>query len=511
MKNKNEKGVHKVNRTQKLKLNSIVSLLTRIVTIISGLFLPWLILSNYGAETHGMTNSIGQFLGVITFLDMGVGVVVKSALYRPLAQEDDKKVNEVISAAKDYFRRIAYLLIAYIFILIVFYPLIIDSTTGYLSTIILIIAMSISYFGQYFFGIVNEILLSANQQDYIQLSSEIVVIILNLLVSIFLIHQGATIEVVKLGSGLIYLLRPLFLSYYVNKNFNIDYDIEVEEDPLPQKWNGVGQHVAYSINNSADVIILTIFSTLENISVYSVYNLVVSAIKMLISSLTTGIQSFFGDLYASDEINLLNNYFDRIEWIVHTGVVYLYGMTAVLISSFVMLYTAGVENISYEAPLFSMLLVIASAIYSIRTPYNSMVLSAGHFRETQASSFIEAGLNIVISVILVNQLGLVGIAIGTLVSMAYRTFYLVLYLSSNIIFRPVKKFLKHIFVDFISFSLIMMVGILISNIYTITTIIDWVIVAIILGVISLILLSVINLLFYKETLISAVRSVLKRN
>lgn len=502
---------YKVNRTQKLKLNSSVSLLARIVTIISGLILPRLILSNYGAETHGLTSSIGQFLSIITFLDMGVGVVVRSALYRPLAKKDDKKVSAALSAAKTYFRKIAYILIIYILILIIFYPLVIDSNKDYLSTALLIIAMSISYFGQYYFGIVNELLLSANQQDYVQLSSEIVVIILNLIVSIFLINRGATIEAVKLGSGLVYLLRPLFLSYYVNKNFNIDYNIEVEEDPLPQKWNGVGQHIAYSINNSADVIILTIFSTLENISVYSVYNMVVSAIKMLVASLTTGIQSFFGNLYASDEIDLLNNYFDRIEWIVHTGVVYLYGMTAVLISSFVKLYTGGVENISYEAPLFSMLLVIASAIYSIRTPYNSMVLSAGHFRETQASSFIEVGLNIIISVVLVNQLGLVGIAIGTFVSMAYRTLYLVLYLSRNIIFRPVKKFIKHIVADFISFSSILIVGILISKVYTIITIIDWVIVAVILGVISLIILSVINLLFYKETMISAVRSVFKRN
>src|SRR5699024_10913180 len=247
----------------------------------------------------------------------------------------------------------------------------------------------------------------------VQLSSEIVVIILNLIVSIFLINRGATIEAVKLGSGLVYLLRPLYLSYYVNKNFNIDYKLEVEEDPLPQKWNGVGQHVAYSINNSADVIILTIFSTLENISVYSLYNMVVSAIKLLVSSLTTGIQSFFGNVYASDEINLLNNYFYRIECIVHTGVIYLYGMTPLLISRFVMLHTTSVENISYQGLVCSMLSVKSSTIYSIRTPYNSMVLSAGHFRQTQTSSFIEAGLNIVISVSLVNQLGLVGIAIGT--------------------------------------------------------------------------------------------------
>lgn len=499
-----------MNRTQKLKLNSSISLLTRIVVIISGLILPRLILSNYGAEVHGLTNSIRQFLSVITFLDLGVGVVVRSALYRPLAKKDERDVSAILSAAKSYFRKIAYILIVYILILIAFYPLVVDSTKGFFSIALLIMAMSISQFGQYYFGIVNELLLSANQQDYVQLSSDIVVIILNLIVSVFLINQGVTIELVTLGSGLVYLIRPFFLSYYVNKNFNIDYDIEVDDNPLPQKWSGVGQHIAYFINNSADIIILTLFSSLENISIYSIYNMVISAIKMLISSLTTGIQSFFGNLYASDDLKSLNNYFDRIEWIIHTGSVYLYGMTAVLINSFVIFYTSGVENILYEAPLFSLLLVLASIVYSIRTPYNSMVLSAGHFRETQASSFIEAGLNILISAILVHQLGLVGIAIGTLVAMAYRTLYLVLYLSKNIIFRPLKKFTKHILVDLISFGSILIAGILISQIYTIHTIIDWIIVAVLLGVVSLLLLSIINLIFYREIMISATRNIFRR-
>ncbi|SPT62280.1 Uncharacterised protein [Aerococcus viridans] len=500
-----------MNLTQKLKLNTTVSLLGRIVTIISGLILPRLILSNFGAETHGLVNSIGQFLGVITFLDLGVGAVVKSALYRPLAKQDSRKISSVLIAAKNYFQKIAYILIVYVIALILFYPLLIDSTYSYLSTGFLIIAMSISQFGRYYFGIVNELLLSANQQDYIQLGSEIVVVILNLVVSVLLIYLGASIQIVKLGSGFVYLIRPFFLSFYVRDNFDIDYNIEVIEDPLPQKWNGLGQHIAYSIQNNSDVVILTVFSTLENISIYSVYNMVVSAVKMLVSSLTTGIQSFFGNLYANDEIELLNSYFSKIEWIVHTGGVYLYGITAVMINSFVMIYTTGVEGISYEAPLFSLLIVLASAAYSLRTPYHSMILSAGHFRQTQMSSFIEAGVNLVISVVLVNQYGLVGVAIGTLVSMTYRTLYLVFYLSKNIVFRSVKKFIKHLFVDFISFGSIMIVGNLMSNVYTVETLIEWVIVAVILGVFSLIIISIINLIFYKEVMLSAVKSIFKRN
>lgn len=509
-KNNLRKGVVQVNRTKKFKMNITISLLTRIVTIVSGLILPRLIISNYGAETHGLVNSIAYFLSVITFLDLGVGSVVKSALYKPLAKKDNKEISKILVAARKYFQKIAYILIVYVLLLIFFYPLLIDSNKSYLSTVFLIIALSISQFGRYYFGIINELLLSANQQDYIQLGSEIIVVILNLLISVLLIYQKADIEIVKLGSGLVYLIRPLYLSYYVNNNFNIDYKTELKKDPLPQKWHGMGQHIAYSIQGSTDVVVLTLFSTLENISIYTVYNLVISAVKAIVASLTTGIHSLFGDLYTNNEVSLLNFYFDRIEWVVHTGVIYLYGVTAVLINPFIMLYTAGAENVSYHAPLFSFLIVLAGASYSLRSPYQTMIFSAGHFKQTQRSSYIEAGLNIFVSVILVRRLGLVGIAVGTLVSMAYRTLYLIIYLSKNIIFRSVTIFIKHIFIDIITLGGIMGIGVVI-NLYNIKNLIDWVIVAIILSLSSLILILIINWIFYKDIMLSSVKGLFKKN
>lgn len=66
-------------------------------------------------------------------------------------------------------------------------------------------------------------------------------------------------------------------------------------------------------------------------------------------------------------------------------------------------------------------MVAAYGCYSIRLPYNTMVLAAGHYKETQLSAIIEAVLNIGISVIFVFRFGLYGVAIGTLVAMVYRT------------------------------------------------------------------------------------------
>lgn len=489
-----------MNRTQKLKMNTTASLLNRFAIIISGLILPRFILLYFGSEANGMVASINQFLSVIVFLDLGVGSVVKSVLYKPLAKNDNKQISLVFNGAKKYFRRIAYVLLLYVVGLILFYPLIIDSSFGYVSTIFLIIALAISSFGQYYFGIVNELLLSADQRGYIQFGSEIVVVILNLVVSVLLIINGAPIQTVKLVSGLIYLIRPIYLSYYVNENYNLDYDIEVTEDPLPQKWSGMGQHIAYTIQKNTDVIVLTLLSTLENISIYSIYNMVVTAVRLLFTSLTSGITPFFGDLLANDDRDLLEDYFSKIEWLLHTTVVFLYGMTAVLINKFALLYTAGIDDVNYDVPFFSIVLVLAYTIYSIRSPYRMLIFAAGHFRETQISSFIEAGINIVVSLILVNRLGLVGVAIGTLVSMSYQTLYLVLYLSKNIIFRSVKLFVRHIIVDAIIFGAMMLVGITILEFIVIISIIDWLIVAIILGILFILISVAINFIFYKENL-----------
>lgn len=499
-----------MNRTQKLKMNTVASLLSRIAIVVSGLILPRLILLYYGSETNGLVSSINQFLSVITFLDLGVGSVVQSALYRPIAQKKSKKISSVLIAATNYFKKIAYVLVVYVIGLMIFYPLIVNPSYDFLSTVFLIFGLSLSLFGQYYFGIVNELLLNSDQRGYVQLGTEIVVVILNLLASVFLITQGASIQIVKLVTGLIYLIRPVFLAYYVKKNYDIDYDIDVKEDPLPQKWSGMGQHIAYTIQNSTDIVLLTLFSTLENVSVYSVYNMVVQAIKLMISSLTTGINSFFGDLLANDEIESLNKYFTGIEWLVHTGVVFLYGMTAILINSFVMIYTSGVNDADYHVPLFSFLLVLSLAIYSVRTPYQTLIFSAGHFKQTQMSSFIEAGTNIVLSIIMISQFGLVGVTVGTLISMTYRTVYLVFYLSKNIIHRPLKIFIKHGLVDIFTFGIMMIIGYFAMSIYPVNTLIEWVIIAVILGVLFLGLIFVINSIFYKDIMSYAVKRVLKR-
>lgn len=51
-------------------------------------------------------NSISQFLGVIGFLEMGVGSVSIS-LYKPLAVKDDESISKIIVSGQKFFSRLA--------------------------------------------------------------------------------------------------------------------------------------------------------------------------------------------------------------------------------------------------------------------------------------------------------------------------------------------------------------------------------------------------------------------
>ena len=497
-----------MNRVQKLKLNGTASIVNRVVVLISGLILPRLILVYYGSDVNGLVSTISQYLSIITFLDLGVGAVVQSALFKPLAKHDENQISRIIKSASNYFNRIAYALIIYVILLVIFLPNIIQGNVEYFATASLIVAMSINIFAQYYFGIVNELLLNADQKAYVQLVSEILTVIVNIVVSVLLITNGFSIVTVKLATGLIYMTRPLYLKYYVNKNYNLNYSIKYTEDPIKQKWYGMAQHIASIVLNSTDTVILSIFTSLETVSVYAVYNMVTTGIKLLITSLIIGIKSFFGNLLANDEIEQLNSYFTRIEWLIHTSVIFLFGMTAVLITPFVMVYTTGIEDANYYAPAFGIILALAQAMYSIRLPYNSLILAAGHFKETQNSAIVEVLINIIVSLALVNHLGLVGVAVGTLTAMLYRTIYFAMYLSRNIIMRPLNLFLKHLLVDTFLFVLYFITSLFIKVQYE--SVLQWLVSAVIIGVLFILISFIVNYIFYRDLTIESLKRFIRK-
>lgn len=488
------------SRGEKLALNTVSSLALQVVSVICGFILPRLILETFGSDVNGLVNSITQFLGVITLLDLGVGAVVQSALYKPLADNDTNMISKIYVSANKFFRRLAEILLVYVVLLMIFYPMLVNKSFGHMYTALLIVAICISSFAQYYFGIVNSLLLNADQRGYIQYVAQIITLILNTFACYIIIKLGASIQIVKLTTSLIFLLRPLFLVFYVKKHYSIDKKITYTEEPIKQKWNGMAQHFASYVLNGTDNIVLTMFSTLGNVSIYSVYNVVIIGVKNALLSVTNGFQSLIGEMLAKKETMKLNAFFGFVEWFLHTGTTLVFGCTGVLIVDFVRVYTYGINDADYIQPLFAVLITIANAGHCLRLPYNILILAAGHYKQTQSNYIIAMILNIVVSIATVKMWGLVGVAIGTLIAMAYQTVWMAKYDSKNIICWPFKNFLKQCGVDAITVIIASLATFKIPMLSV--SYVSWFLLAIEAFGIWLIISIVINTIFYRERVLS---------
>ena len=79
-------------RSKKAIKNIISSLSQQIAVIICGLILPRAIIGTYGSNVNGLISSITQFLSYITLLEAGIGPVIKSVLYKPIANKEKKEI-----------------------------------------------------------------------------------------------------------------------------------------------------------------------------------------------------------------------------------------------------------------------------------------------------------------------------------------------------------------------------------------------------------------------------------
>lgn len=439
-----------MNMRKKVLLNTITPLLAQVVAVIYGFILPRLILEQFGSEVNGLTQSIKQFLGVISFLDLGVGQVVRSALYRPLAEGDNKKVSCVMSSGSKFYRGIAYALIGYVAVLMCIYPFMAKQQFGWGYTASLIAVMALSTFVQYYFGIASEQLIHADNKGYVIYLLQVISNVLNMAVCIWMMNVGCSIHAVKLVTSLIFFIRPFVLYLYIGKRYQINRRVKYTGEPIAQKWNGIAQHVAAVVLVSTDSIVLTLLSTLSNVSIYSVYYMVITSIQQLYQSATAGIQSAAGALWARGNRQAQEKMFAATEVGLHLVSVFLFCCVGLLIVPFVRVYTNGLTDANYIQPLFAALLTLAYGIRCLRTPYNIWILAAGHYKQTQRCHIIAAVLNLSVSVVAVWQWGLVGVAIGTLVAMLYQTLWMAIYNTKNLLKRPLWSVLKQFGVDILT-------------------------------------------------------------
>lgn len=463
-------------------LNITSSIIMQIVSVISALIVPRLILETFGSNANGLVSSISQFLNYITLVEGGITGVISSNLYRPLVNGDTEKLSSVLTTARSFYRKIGIVFIAYSVVIGLVYPIFVDTGYEYWYIFVLTLVLSIGLMLQYMFSLTYTTLLNADKKVYIVAIVSSILTLANIFLTLIVVKIYPDIIILKFANAVLFALRPLIYGLYIKKHFKINWKTSKDNSLISQRWNGFAINLAFFIHTSTDITLLTIFSDLNSVSVYSVYYLIVSKISLVMHSIVSGIEPTIGQAYAKNDEHELNEKMDLYEFIILFTVGISFLMTGLLITPFVMIYTHGITDANYYQPLFGVILVLAEAMYLLRSPHVSLAYAANKFKEITAPAYIEAIINIVVSAVLIQRMGLIGIAIGTLIGMAYRGAFHVYFTAKLISSRPQRFF----YMKLIKFLIPSILGIVICvKLFPITilTISSWIIHAIIYGII----------------------------
>ncbi len=477
--------------------NAFTSLLLQLVTILNGFIIPRLILKTFGSDVNGLISSLNQFLNYVTILEGGLSSVILANLYKPLYAKNKEKISSVVKTTQKFYQKLAFIFLGYALVIALIYPIIFQVPFSYEYVFSLTLILAINIFVQYNFSISWKLLLNADKKVYIVSLSQIALIILNTLCFAILIKIFPSIHFLKLVTALVYILQPIIYHHFVNKYFAIDKNVKEDKNVLKSRWDGFSISIATFIHKNTDVTILTFFTNLATVSVYSVYSLVANGIRALITSLSSGIIPTMGHLYAKNNKEELNQIFNFYEYIIFFVTFLLFTVGILLVIPFVTLYTKNVNDANYYQPIFGIVLLLSEAVFCLKEPFVNLAYSAGKFKSIKKHAYIEAGINIIVSIVLVNIYGLIGVAIGTLLAMSYRTLYHVIYLKKHLIKRKISIFAK----KFILFGLATAIGVsfcLICFPLTKVTILNWLLYAVIYTSILTILYTILTAIFYKE-------------
>ena len=144
-------------RKRNIFLSAVMGLTEEFVAIISGFILPRMILSYFGSDYNGIISSVTQFIGCISLLKSGIGMATKAALYKPLYEKNQEKLNGIMSATMKFLRNVAVIFLIGIFVFASIYPFFITDDFPWGFTFLLVLIVSIGTFFQYYFGLGNQL------------------------------------------------------------------------------------------------------------------------------------------------------------------------------------------------------------------------------------------------------------------------------------------------------------------------------------------------------------------
>lgn len=404
-----------MSRNKKFAINSFFGILSYVSIIITNFFLRKYFINFLGYETLGLQSVLATIINTLSLAELGIGMAIIFSLYKPLAENDEKKVAILIRLYKKIYSIIALVILAIGLAILPGLPYIVTeySFKEIVGPYLLVLLGAVlTYLYSY-----NHCLLAADQKNFIiSITNSIVnLVMVGLQLVILFVFKNFMLFI--LVSVIIRLLGNIVLSIIVKKRYPFIKNKQ-KEKLSPEESKTIKTKVVALVyhklggffNGGIDNIIISIFIGITMVGYYANYLLLSQQFTALIAAAFTGIAAFFGNMLVTEKTKHTKQTFYNMRFMFFLIYTIVFCGLFVLSGQFLTLWLGSKTVLPVSVALVWSL---NTFLYGYAYPAGELRAAAGLFEPDKYLHIFLPIINVVLSIILVKICGLVGILLAT--------------------------------------------------------------------------------------------------
>lgn len=406
--------------TKRLLTNSSSNLLVMFLKIAITFVMTPIFVHNLGAYDYGVWEITLSVIGYMGILDLGMLPTMARFAAHHRARAEEEQLFQTFASSVVFMGAVGLILSLVFLVWAVAFPETLadkgQETTRYTVFLLIIGAQILVTFPGYVATSFLEGFQHYAAKNNIVLVNTVISAIITI---IFITPENALILVAALNAiGTItkhlyyfYLLRT---ERYGNVQFRLqDFFWPKLRELLVFGSKSFIQGASYRIANFSDNVVIGFFLGPAQVMLFSLPNAIVRNIRMVVANVTQVFLPFFTELNAKGDHEQMRHYYINASRYVTSVVMWITAVTVVTGADFISVWIDPVTGAKSEAVLY---VLLAYTSITLLNPFYSRYLTAigkhGLFAYWEPPMALA---NIVISLVLVHWLGLVGVALGTLI------------------------------------------------------------------------------------------------
>ena len=373
-----------------------------------------------GIEYLGITGLFTNIMSILALTELGIGTAITFHLYKPLAQKDHVYLRRLVDFYKIIFRYIGLAIGIIGIIILPFIPSIIKDDVSHINLHLIFIIYLLQTLSSYLFYAYKSTLIRADQKEYVinTIKSYFSVITSIVQIVILLVFENYTLFIFSVV--VTNIIMNLVIASRADRMFPYLEGMKGEKLSKKEKKEIFKDAYAvflYKINgkvqNSSDNIVLSYFMGLNIVGMYMNYLMISQSLDMILSRFYAAIVASLSDLHARGDID----YEYKLFKIIGFFTIYIYGMAAVIVFNVINIFMVIWLGEQYVLnSTFPLLLSITIFIGGYQKLFETFRNSMGLFQQAKYRYVAGIVINIGLSLILVQYMGINGVILATIIS-----------------------------------------------------------------------------------------------